>query len=67
MLCVDAIIEIPESEGIKHLPVLEKEISVKINPKYQIIRFVTSNWRFIMTSIIALVVAIVAVLKYLEK
>jgi hypothetical protein len=67
-LCVDAIIEMPNlPERVKHLSVLEREVNVKVNPRYQIRSFVRSYWQYVITTIIALVVAIVAIFTYFKK
>ncbi|NVO10043.1 MAG: hypothetical protein HXX16_08800 [Bacteroidales bacterium] len=45
-------IRLPYGEELKDHPIIEKEITVKINPIYCVKIFVTKNWKWIITALI---------------
>jgi hypothetical protein len=66
-LCVDAVIEMPFlPDKTKHISTLERKIRVKFNPKYQTTCFIKHYWQWIIATIIALIVATITILTYLN-
>jgi len=67
-LCVDAIIETPNlSDRTYHVHVFERTINVRVNYAFQARSFFVRNWQFIITTLIAVAVAIIALLAYWAK
>lgn len=66
-LCVDAVIEISDTQDSTiHLTVLEKEISVMVNPRYEIETFAKTHIKWIITTILGSVGIYIAYLVYLK-
>lgn len=66
-IIVDAIIFLPNRPGQKtHIETLNEKIVVKVNPQFMISNFLENNWQYILTTIIAIIVAAIAYLAYLK-
>jgi hypothetical protein len=56
-LIVTALVKAPDAEGEKDLPIIERQIHVKVNPGYSLYAFLRENRAWIYPSVLVPVVA----------